>query len=783
MKKSGSIFILLIHLFCCCQALFAQQHTSKDYILVFHSINFNETWTHETFETIRTTFTAEGYQVKGEELQIPAIKDTTEIMEKLAYLRKEYTVPPRAVVCIGDPAWLVIHPMFDNEWKDIPGIICYSRGMVPRNIKDMVDRRLDPHKTMVPTSEIVKGYNVTTLRQPLYIKETIETMLKLQPELKKVVFISDSRYISILTRQELKAVLIREFPKLQLEVLSWPQLSTENLLDTLTTYNNKDAGIIYYSWYATPQMGENRYLVDNVQKMTNSFSNPPVYLIVDLGLENGNFAGGHYISVADFNETVVLTLEEMLKGDSRFVKADRIAGIPRTYLNYQHLYTHGIDPYNYSGNAVYFDEPPTFLEKYRVSIICGVVIFFLLLSIIFLRMRLLILKQRENEKEYLAAKRTEELNRKYRLILKASRTTAWVWDVHKRQIHCDQESFVSETTDKNGRYTVEEDDFFSMVHPDDLSQIREVYHQLITEETDIMHEEFRFLRPDSGVYDWLECYAIVGEKETDGTVKMLVGSSVTVTNRKKMEEELREKEKVEEANRLKSAFLANMSHEIRTPLNAIVGFSNLIAQEDSPVEERDEFRKIIETNNELLLQLINDILDLSKIEAGKLDFTFSYVDVTEMLNRLFQVFNDKVKPDVALKCNVPAKPCFIHSERNRLIQVITNFLTNACKFTNEGTITMGYEEIERGLRFYVTDTGKGIAEENVPHVFERFAKFDAFIQGSGLGLSICQMIIECLKGEIGVESKEGEGSTFWFTIPCEVYGSLPETKDTSSPAE
>ena len=120
MRKSGYIFILLIHLFCCCQALFAQQHTPKDYILVFHSINFNETWTHETFETIRTTFTAEGYLVRGEELQIPAIKDTTEIMDKLAYLREEYAVPPKIVVCIGDPAWLLIRPLFDDEWKDVP---------------------------------------------------------------------------------------------------------------------------------------------------------------------------------------------------------------------------------------------------------------------------------------------------------------------------------------------------------------------------------------------------------------------------------------------------------------------------------------------------------------------------------------------------------------------------------------------------------------------------------------------------------------------------------------
>ncbi len=211
-----------------------------------------------------------------------------------------------------------------------------------------------------------------------------------------------------------------------------------------------------------------------------------------------------------------------------------------------------------------------------------------------------------------------------------------------------------------------------------------------------------------------------------------------------------------------------MSHEIRTPLNAIVGFSNLIAHSESP-EDTAEFCNIIETNNELLLQLVNDILDLSKIEAGQLDFTFSNINVSSLFTTLAQTFKSRTKEEVTLECSTPVHPCFIYSEKTRLTQVITNFLTNACKFTFRGTIRIGYEEIEGGLRFYVSDTGKGISKENLPHVFERFAKFDNFIQGTGLGLSICLTIVKRLNGEIGVESEEGKGSTFWFTIPCEVH--------------
>lgn len=160
---------------------------------------------------------------------------------------------------------------------------------------------------------------------------------------------------------------------------------------------------------------------------------------------------------------------------------------------------------------------------------------------------------------------------------------------------------------------------------------------------------------------------------------------------------------------------------IRTPLNAIVGFSNLIAHSESP-EDTAEFCQIIETNNELLLQLINDILDLSKIEADQLEFTFTNIDVSALLATLAQTFKSRTKQGVILEYSIPEQPCFIYSEKTRLTQVITNFLTNACKFTMEGSIKMGYEETTDGLRFYVTDTGKGISDENIPHVFERFAK-------------------------------------------------------------
>ena len=232
-----------------------------------------------------------------------------------------------------------------------------------------------------------------------------------------------------------------------------------------------------------------------------------------------------------------------------------------------------------------------------------------------------------------------------------------------------------------------------------------------------------------------------------------------------MEQELLSaRDRAEESNRLKTAFLANMSHEIRTPLNAIVGFSAILASTDEE-QEKQEYVSIIENNNALLLQLIGDILDLSKIEAGTLDFIHTDFDLNELMREKENVIRMKVREGVELLFEQKYEQCSVCTDRNRLSQVIINLLTNAAKFTQTGSIRFGYEMRDRELYFWVSDTGSGIPADKTEQVFERFVKLNTFKQGTGLGLSICKMIVEHLGGRIGVESEEGKGSKFWFILP------------------
>ncbi len=870
---------------------FAENTRGREYILVLSSINFNEAWANNLYQNILDEFSSPGFHVEAEELSIPMMTRIEEVEEKREYLLSRYLKPPKVVVFIGDPAWLVCQPLFDKEWKDIPTVICYSRDSMPRNLENFVNKDFLGEGKFVLTEVATAGYNLTVIKQPFYVKNTIDLIRRLQPEVKKIALISDDRYISAMVREEVCGVLEKDFPELKLDLLTSIDISTEKLLDTLMGYS-REVGIIYNSWFVGKKQSKSHNLYDNLQKIIYGFVDAPVFTLTEMDMETGAFAGGYFISASTFGKVAVQTIRQILDGVPARNVEGRIGGEPKVYLNYHHLQHHGVDPNSITGDVVFYQVPPNFYQLYKEYIIIGLAFIILLgaiglmrfhvmcqrrqqrqrefqllsqyrklvdnMPVIYIRKQLIFDEEgnvvdfifrdvnnlfeevfhctrdrvvgkrlseadvdnqlldymmdkesgritsfvfpEENNKiryydklsfpsseknfmdvffidrteEYLVSLKMKEhqtsleaLNRRYELVLGATRLIPWTWDLLSKTINYDI-TYVTHKLckTKNSRMMTERDGDM-LVHPDDRAGMREAYYDLYYDRATIVRKEHRSMFWEgSNEYVWFESFVTVGDRDGEGHPTLLVGGSLLIDERKKMEEELlKAKEAAEISNHLKSAFLANMSHEIRTPLNAIVGFSNVLAYTEDE-NERQEYIKIIENNNTLLLQLIGDILDLSKIEAGVFEFVYSKVNLNVLLMEVIRAARLRLKDDSVVVEFVECLPeCVICSDVNRLMQVMNNLITNAIKFTAKGSIRVGYRLREdESLYFYVSDTGCGIPADKLKEVFGRFVKLNSFQQGTGLGLSICESIVTRLGGQIGVMSEVGQGSTFWFTL-------------------
>ena len=871
---------------------FAENTRGREYILVLSSINFNEAWANNLYQNILDEFSSPGFHVEAEELSIPMMTRIEEVEEKREYLLSRYLKPPKVVVFIGDPAWLVCQPLFDKEWKDIPTVICYSRDSMPRNLENFVNKDFLGEGKFVLTEVATAGYNLTVIKQPFYVKNTIDLIRRLQPEVKKIALISDDRYISAMVREEVCGVLEKDFPELKLDLLTSIDISTEKLLDTLMGYS-REVGIIYNSWFVGKKQSESHYLSDNLQKIIYGFVDAPVFTLTEMDMETGAFAGGYFISASTFGKVAVQTIRQILDGVPARNVEGRIGGEPKVYLNYHHLQHHGVDPNSITGDVVFYQVPPNFYQLYKEYIIIGLAFIILLgaiglmrfhvmcqrrqqrqrefqllsqyrklvdnMPVIYIRKQLIFDEEgnvvdfifrdvnnlfeevfhctrdrvvgkrlseadvdnqlldymmdkesgritsfvfpEENNKiryydklsfpsseknfvdvffidrteEYLVSLKMKEhqvsleaLNRRYELVLGATRLIPWTWNLLNKEISYDITYVTHRYCKTKDSRMMTEKEGIMIVHQDDRVRMHNAYLDLYYDRVNIIREEHRSLFWDgTDEYVWFESFVTVGDRDGEGHPTLLVGGSLLIDERKKMEEELlKAKEAAEISNHLKSAFLANMSHEIRTPLNAIVGFSNVLAYTEDE-NERQEYIKIIENNNTLLLQLIGDILDLSKIEAGVFEFVYSKVNLNVLLMEVIRAARLRLKDDSVVVEFVECLPeCVICSDVNRLMQVMNNLITNAIKFTAKGSIRVGYRLREdESLYFYVSDTGCGIPADKLKEVFGRFVKLNSFQQGTGLGLSICESIVTRLGGQIGVMSEVGQGSTFWFTLP------------------
>ena len=385
------------------------------------------------------------------------------------------------------------------------------------------------------------------------------------------------------------------------------------------------------------------------------------------------------------------------------------------------------------------------------------VVVFIFVSAIFVQRK----KGKHLAEELKELDKIKQNNTEYEFVLKAMKIAVWRYDAR-------DQSFAYENDFREGmnNYVISDNEKFqdtlSAINPADKERVNKSFCDILEGRTDFYHEEYR-VDPKVGASYWEDSFATIVERDENGKPQKIVGTSQRIDERKEMESSLvTARNKAEESDRLKTAFLANMGHEIRTPLNAIVGFADLLPVVESE-EDRNQLIQEIQNNNHKLLRIIDGLVSMAKIEAGAKSLLMAKVDVNKMLQQMVDTYQPTTMLAIMTECPLEELP--IQTDREKLFEILDNLVQNAVKFTEAGSVTLGYDVLGDRLRIWVKDTGKGIPEADQERIFERFVKLDEYVPGTGLGLSVAKSHALSLNGSIGVESKVGEGSTFWVELP------------------
>ncbi|MBR1934171.1 MAG: HAMP domain-containing histidine kinase [Prevotella sp.] len=399
------------------------------------------------------------------------------------------------------------------------------------------------------------------------------------------------------------------------------------------------------------------------------------------------------------------------------------------------------------------------------STLTNLIIWVLLGAVIVLQVILIIWQQKQGRQlqgELAELDKIQKHNIEYEFVLKTMRLSTWHIKTDTREI-----VFDTDFRDKSGTYIpAMGKELVAAMPENDRQRVMKSLDDLSAGLIEEAHEEYQIFLPGSKTPYWSESYAAVAERDADGKPTRIVGTSARIDERKAMESALVEaRNRAEESDRLKTAFLANMSHEIRTPLNAIIGFTSVLPDVADPAE-RQQLLDLIHENTQKLLRIIDDVVNISKIEAGKEEMVMTEFDLPQIITAMADEYRPKCRPGVELLTNYASDMQLVTTDLNRFTEVVKHLLSNATKFTDHGQVTIGFDAPQDGrIRIKVSDTGKGIAKEHLEQIFERFFKVDEFIPGAGLGLSICRVMAYSMGGSVTVQSQLGEGSTFTFEIP------------------
>ncbi len=676
-----------------------------------------------------------------ENMNCKSLPEAPEWKGKLKLILEKYAgnKHPALIIILGQEAWSSYISQDSLPFENVP-ILC---GMASQNAVYLPDStenlaEWEPEYVDIHTYRS-EGYNISGYLLSYDVQKNVDLIRSLYPNTKHIALLTDNTYGGVALQTYVKREM-KHITDVDLILLDGRKNTLYTLTDQIRELPEKTA-ILIGTWRVDRNDG---YFVAN-GTYALMMANPslPAFTITSSGL--GHWAIGGYVpQYRSLGKDLAKQADAIIKKEINS-KNLRVEMIPNYYtFDVKKLKEFGIEQQILPRDSVFINDESMF-NKYRyeilVSIIVTLLAFLIMILVFFLRTKKLKDSLLDLQEDNVLIMNNMQSAIKY---IKPDFTVKWE---NQLQYPC-----IPQYGPDNCFLSKEP----KLPYCDKCSVIKAMETKQpvdVTKDCDAW-----------GRYIHVLVMPVLDEKEN---LLGVVFKKDDVTKQKKSENELRvAKEKAEQSDKLKSAFLANMSHEIRTPLNAIVGFSSLLSVTDDP-EDKLEYVNIINNNNDLLLQLINDILDLSKIEAGTLDFVDSDVDVNSLFYDIEQSSRLKVpNSDVKLSFKDKMPNLILHTDKNRLAQVITNFINNAVKFTEKGSITFGYKPTDDDrLFFYVKDTGCGMSEEGAKGVFQRFVKLNSFVQGTGLGLSICETIVKKMEGEIGVDSKLGEGSTFWFKIP------------------
>lgn len=691
-------------------------------ILLINSYHYTFKWTNDiTNAVVKELPEADDYRISIEYLDTKRFSFQRQEVLYVEYLKEKYrTLDIKGIICSDNDAFEFVSKHGKEIWGDVPVTFCGVNELFKYDINST---------------------NYFGVEEEIAIAQTLELILTLQPDLKELIVVSDSTLNGILfADQFLRAARAINFP-VDYDLIY--ATSVELLGETLKEVDPEKRAILLLSLYL-PRNGAVKDMILEADFL-KSCLDVPVYGTWDF-LFGGFILGGVINTGEEQGRLAAQLLKRKLAGET-FPPGYLVKPTQTMVVDYNKLKYYNIDLSLVPKNALVLHEPENYFRKYRqeILIVCSVLGFLIVINIILLRLL--------NEKRIAEAKLRKSEER-LELALDGANVGLWDIDLENKAVYINKWVSGLLGYGDSGIARVTIGDWIKTCHPDDLGQVNEVLHMHLSGKVHDFNTEAR-LQTSSGEYKWFSLHGKVVEVDQNSTPRRMIGLMLDIDMQKQFEEQLRiAKEKAEESDRLKSSFLANVSHEIRTPMNAILGFSDILLDASIQKEDSLKFLSLIRSSGESLLALINDIIDISKIESGqfnivigKFDLHLLFDKISHIASTLINTYNRDI--ELIIEKGVDQASLFIESDQYRLEQIINNLISNAIKFTSRGHVILSYTIPDNNtLEIRVTDTGRGISKEDQGVIFERFRQINPDpkinIGGTGLGLAISKSITELL---------------------------------------